>query len=218
MVAFSIDSIPCCPAGPRAARIFSASGCSSSAAGRSTAMICAPGERYPRLSGARRSEIPKAACCHRQPSASWRFFAGFFAACWRFLLSDNGRFWRLRLGFDRRTLRRTVALPLVRPRSAHAAATSTIEVHANTPPTNQPLLARPRRARRRGGARIAQFFCWALRHTCLTSLRQAKPGGQPALWLVPPCVAAYHPRTCGAGSRESESPNPTPSSLLQAPS
>src|SRR3954470_4656435 len=51
IVAFSTESTACCPPGPRAERILSASGCWRSAAGRSTAMICAPGERYPRSRG-----------------------------------------------------------------------------------------------------------------------------------------------------------------------
>ena len=131
-----------------------------------------------------RSEIPTAVCGRRRPSASWLSspvslrvaavscqrqrsvsaaavaVSTRIAGCWQAAFRWSAK---------------------KRPRRGDKYNRNTCQRATN----DQPLLARLRRARCRVGTRIARFFCWTLRHTCLTSLRQAKPGGQPALWLVP---------------------------------
>jgi hypothetical protein len=133
IVACSTDSTARWPAGPRAARIFAASGCLSSAAGCRTAMICAPGERYPRLSGRPAVGESQSGLLSAATFGATAFFAGFFAGVGDFFsattVGSGGCGWNWTGG-----LSADCGGSVGPARRAHAAATSTIEIHANIPP------------------------------------------------------------------------------------
>src|SRR4051794_36849474 len=90
IVAFSTESTACCPPGPRAERILSASGCWRSAAGRSTAMICAPGERYPRSRGLPLVGETHNGLLYEAGFGGLGFFADFAAAGDNFFSATTG--------------------------------------------------------------------------------------------------------------------------------